>query len=761
MFFLKKKFVQRFIAVFCGLLVCTSMAFSQAVPEPAAESTEAPKTPEKIGSSTLQVLKLKIMQKGTGQPLRKVEVVSGSAKTFSDPNGEAKIEIPNDAKEINIVRVGFESINLVVDEYKDTLELDVFMYPKLGADDEVIIKGKRRPSVSKKVITAVEAAKVAPGGDPGQVTKLMPGVTSSPGRSDVSIRGSEPNDSLYRIDDIELPFIYHSVGSLTVVPPSTIDDVEFSGGGFGPEYGDATGGVVVVKTKVEIPDRPITRFTLNLPIYSSVFHERPLSENSAMSVGVRRSYLEVLLPKVLPKDSGVTLIPFFSDYQGSWVSKSEDGHKKLTLLASSDGIKATVPSQFSEDENGAVNFFLKTYFGAIAFERSKKLSNDWNVVTTPQWVYTDNQFNVNDLRFRVKVHNFRVPTEFTKRISSTERLYAGFDLGFLPYEVSLFLPRFDPDDPFYDVQEAPKIETSLKGNLIKAAGWLARDFQLADWNLTPGMRLFHLNQNKSTGIDPRFQGRKSMGPIHTSKFAVGQYSQFPKNGEAAKDFGNPELKNTRAYHYILGIESKWDDRWETDFQVFYKDVYDVIQNDSVKNYDNDGQLRSKGFEVFIRRAMTERWFGWVAYTWSKAEQRKSKEAEWYPGDNDQTHILNVAGNYKWSATWETGGRYTSHTGDTYTSTVGPAVYNSNLNKYQPRSNPDEINNARLPHYNELGIYSAHDFLFDTSKMTFRWGLEYLWFKRQTLNTSANYDYSKEEPSQGVPPIPYLELRGEL
>lgn len=740
-----------FNAMQLGLFIPTGVAQNESALPDVAVSTVQP----------VRTLKLKVMQKGTGQILRKVEISAGGQKYFTNPDGTAEIAFGAEVLEVVFVRNGFETLTLPATEYRDTLELDVYLYPKLGADDEVIVKGKRRPSVSKKVISASEAARVAPGGDPGQVTKLMPGVTTSPGRSAIAIRGSNPDDSKYLIDDIEVPYLYHTVGQLTVVPPNTIDDVEFSAGGFGVEYGDATGGLVVIRTKSEIPERPLTRFTLNLPIYSSVAHERPLSENTGMMIGARRSYLDVILPRVLPKDSGITLVPFFSDYQGSWIQKEEGGHSKFTILASSDGIKATVPSKASDNEAGNADFFIKTEFGAIAFEKNMRLSPDWTLVTTPQVVYTDTQFNANDLNFRIRAYNFRVPMEFSRRISSTEKLYTGLDLSYVPYTVTYYLPRFDFSDPFFDPQEAPRETGNMTDRYVTAATWLSRDIQAGDFLFTPGMRVFHFTQNHRTGADPRLSTRYAFNNEHTGKVAVGQYSQYPRNGESAPEYGNPNIHFPRAYHYILGLETKWNDRWDSDVQVFYKDVRDVIGSDSVSKYNNDGGLRSRGFELFVRRSMTERWFGWVSYTWSKTEQRKDSASDWYPGSHDQTNVLNVAGSYKWSATWDTGGRVTSHTGDVYTSKLGPAVYNANLDKYQSRVDQNALNNARLPQYNELALYSSHDFLWDTAKMTFRWGLEYLWFKRQVFGQDTSFDYSTETESRGVPPIPYLELRGEI
>lgn len=745
----------KFVTAFLSFICVSAVAQTQDV-QPEAEVASPVMAP--IATRTI---KIKVMQKGTGQPLRKVEVKAGGSTYFSDPEGLVEIPFGNEVQEFVLIRNGFETLTLPANDYRDTLELDVYLFPRLGAGDEVIVKGKRRPSVSKKVISAAEAARVAPGGDPGQITKLMPGVTTSPGRSEITIRGSAPEDSLYQIDDINVAFLYHSIGQLTVIPPSTIEDVEFSSGGFGAEYGDSTGGVVVIRTKKDIPERAITRFTLNLPIYSGVYHERPLSDSTSIAIGARRSYLEAILPKFLPKDSGITLIPFFSDYQGSWTKKTDVGSQKLTLLASKDGLKATLPSASSDNEEGNASFFLQTYFGVIAFEQTHQINPTWSYTSTPQVGHTDAQFETSDLYFRIRSTAFRVPTEFSKRISSKEKMYLGLDPTYSLYKVGYQVPKFDGSDPYFDIQEAPRDKGEKTDSITTISGWIARDFLLGDLLLTPGLRTFHSSQTNRAGADPRLSSRYSFTSDQVGKFAIGQYSQFPKNGEAVSGYGNTNLKFTNAMHYILGIESKWNEQWETDFQVFYKYVRDVIRTDPETSYNNDGSLRSRGAEVFVRRAMSERWFGWLAYTWSKTEERKSDETDWYTGDQDQTHVLSVAGNYRWTATWETGGRLSSHTGDVYTSKVGPAVYNANLDKYQSRNDVNTINNKRLPHYNELALYSAHDFLWDTATLTFRWGLEYLWFKPQVLQQTTNYDYTKEEPSQGVPPIPYIELRGEF
>jgi hypothetical protein len=181
----------------------------------------------------------------------------------------------------------------------------------------------------------------------------------------------------------------------------------------------------------------------------------------------------------------------------------------------------------------------------------------------------------------------------------------------------------------------------------------------------------------------------------------------------------------------------------------------------VTNYANKGQRINFGGEAFIRRNLTARLFGWVSYTYSQNRERDNDRESYRNSQYDQTHILNLVGNYKLNAVWETGGRLAYHTGDTYTPVDG-AVYNANLDKYQQRNDPKtRVFSKRLPNYHQMSIYSTRDFLYDTWKLGLRFGLEFLAFSPQATNVQYNYDYSKEQYNTNVPAIPYIELRGVL
>ncbi len=708
-----------------------------------------------------ELFRLQIRQKGRGTSLKRVEAKVDDVVTYSDPSGVVQIETKNIDTTVILSRAGYETLRVPAKTLISAEINEIFLAPALTETDEVIIVGEKRPSVSKKVISADEARAVAPRGDPGQITKLMPGVQQSGFSSQVSVRGSAPGDSLYYVDGLSVPFVYHTIFQLSVIPPEIFSGVEFYSGGFGVEYGNALGGVIILRTKTEIPERAKTTFTLNLPFFSGIYHERPLSENKSLIVSARKSYIQYILPKVISKNSGVVIAPYFEDYQIVYTYKKDDGHYKVTALAADDGLTATVPSANSKEDSGNINFETQTYFARFGVERNLKLAPDLTLVTTPQIGYTRVSFDTGDLLFKLSYWDAGLPTEITQRVSKDEKLYFGVDPQYGAAQVTYNLPKQTSTDPYFDRDEAPLEEGQKNFPYFQSASWVARDFKFDDLILTPGIRANYFHPIKKTSLDPRLSARYKLTPIHSLKAAIGQYSKAPEMGQPYEDVGNPDLTYERSNHYVLGIESQFSQMFSTDFQIFYKRGYWIIEPDATKNYNNDGSQKSYGFETFLRKNPSERWFGWLSYTYSFTREKISDEAEWTPGKYDQTHVVNLASSYKWSAQFETGGRFQHHSGDRYTSKSGNAVYNANFDKYQARDNGTGALGSRLPAYYDLNVYNGHDFLFDTWKINLRYGIESFWFKRPIFGVRNNYDFTKETYTEGLFPIPYIEVRGEI
>lgn len=707
-------------------------------------------------------LKLTVREMGTGDALNRVEVRINDDKKYTDKNGEINISIPPGAN-IRIYRPSFVERQLTTNDIGNQSTLEIFLEPAAPSDNEIVVQGVRRPETSRKQVSVAEAAKVAPGGDPAQIAKLLPGVQSSGFQPQIIVRGSGPNDSRYFIDNFSVPFIFHTIGNLSVIPDQLLSDVEFSSGGFGAQYGGATGGVVSLLTKSEIPERDeTTEFRVNIPIFSSLYHGRKIDDGKAyVAVSARRSYLDVFLPLVLPKDMGLTVVPVFGDAHFSYLRPTNDGHIKFLALYSYDGLNLLFPGSIAEDDSGRGRFKLNNDTALLGSEIKAKINDQWSYTLAPSLVHQSTKIDVLSNYIYIEASGPVLHAELTRKLEGKNRLYLGSRAEYLRTNVSVLAPKPDNADPFLDFEEAPKRQATVTRPFYDLASWVATDQYLGDWLLTPGARVFFDSSITRSGLDPRLNARFKLTEQHALKAALGQYSQAPEPADSDKTFGNPKIRFIKSYHYVLGLDTKWNDLWNTDFQLFYKITKGLVRSDAITNTANKGELNARGFEAFIRRNLTSRLFGWLSYTYSVNREKDSDDGPFHPSKNDQTHVAALVGNYKISNVWDAGGRLIYHTGNTYT-TVDDAVYNTNYDKYQPRSSTGaKLYNGRLPAYHEIDIFANRDLLYDTWKLSMRFGIELLALERPVQDIQYNYDYSKSEYFRGVPPIPYFELRGTL
>jgi hypothetical protein len=740
-----------------------AVAFFGSLPPAFAQDDKATATPESAPGAT-KALQIHVKEMGTGRPLRKVEVKFGSQTEFSGPDGTLTISGVKTGDRLEFSRFGFEKLGGTIEELgKGATDFEVYLTPSVPDDNEVRVSGVKRQEVSKIAISKEESIKVAPNGDPAQVTKLLPGVQTRGFDNRIVVRGSGPDDSIYMVDDVEVPFLFHIIGNLSIVPDQLIDEVEFSSGGFGPRYGNATGGTVALKTKNTLPENSSLELTANFPVYSGVFYQTPIANDGAVSVSFRRSYIQYLLPtflKAADNKIDISVVPYFGDIHAQYLKVSEDGYYKFSVFNSHDGLQLTAPIDVSQDESGKSNIDILNSFTNVSLQNYRKLDSKWSVTGTPHLSDISQQadFLGNKIRFRLK--SASVPVEFSRRLDPGEKVYFGVEYTKLFLDLDLFVPDPVRDDPFYDFEEAPKKKLTDASQFHAEYAWVGIDKKFGDLTASPGVRFFNYSQMKEASFDPRLALRYQLGKEDTLKGAVGQYSKTPEGDETDETFGNPDLDYEESMHNIIGWEHSWSDKWSSDLQAFYKKTIHAVARPAGSIPLSTGSLKSTGFEAFIRRNATARLFGWLSYTYSKNYARNSDQDPWGPSQFDQTHILTLVGDYKISTFWDVGGRTNYHTGDTYTP-VKDAVYNANLDKYQPQTSPADLYSARKPNPLRISLFATRDFLWPTWNMQLKFGVEELLIGHDAVEVDNNYDYSKERNVQGVPAIPYLEVRARL
>ena len=187
----------------------------------------------------------------------------------------------------------------------------------------------------------------------------------------------------------------------------------------------------------------------------------------------------------------------------------------------------------------------------------------------------------------------------------------------------------------------------------------------------------------------------------------------------------------------------------------------MVQSDQLANFLNKGRLKIYGVEVFFRRVQSARFFGWLSYTFSRAEIRKDSDEPEIPSPDDQRHVLQLVSGYRFSSTFRLGLRALVQSGKPF-SPAGQSVYHAGFDNYQARLlRADQENSQRLPGSQSLDVFAQKDFLPKTWKLTLRGGVEFVSYRRPVLGIEYDFDFRNQNEFKGFAPIPYLEVRSEF
>lgn len=228
-------------------------------------------------------------------------------------------------------------------------------------------------------------------------------------------------------------------------------------------------------------------------------------------------------------------------------------------------------------------------------------------------------------------------------------------------------PYSDPDDPTtkrFNALFPPRDDVAY-------GVWADVKLDMGAWELIPGARLDVYNSGGTTaiGIDPRIASRirvaKNVHVIHALGLAHQPPSfLIPVPGLAV---GSLQGGLQRSIQSSAGVEINLPEATTATFTVFdnvfqnMSDTLGVSQGRDAGAFDEPRSLGSAlGLEVYLKRKLTKRFGGYLAYTLSRSTREVGRER--FLSAFDRTHVGNIAAAYDLGKLWRVGGRFTLYTG---------------------------------------------------------------------------------------------------
>jgi hypothetical protein len=622
------------------------------------------------------------------------------------------------------------------------------------------------------------------GNDPLRAIGSLPGVTFGSGpRAAPAVRGSSPADNRYLIDFIPVGYIFHSDGS-SILNDNSIKDFSLDASAFPARYHDATGAVISANSRDPYYDQGQTVIDLSV-LKASIFVEQNIDEKQSFYLSARQSLFQYYIENFLDdEDFELTTLPEYYDYQGKYQYQISSQEKvSINLLGARDkaGILFDDDSdQVEQDPGLAGGADFQDYFDSQSILWENYDDQGGSRVSSLSRLNRELDFAIGlENEFDINATDYSVRSQWSNIINYQHELLWGFDYT---YRNIVYSGRFDgpPCDEF-----TPDCRLVTGTEIITAeddVGINNFDINLADnwavtnhWTLTPGIAIAYDDYTEQNFIEPKLQSRLEFNNDWAFTAAYGDYHKFPDNfGSYSKGFGNPDLKQTEATHYELGLEHQFNADWFWKVEGYYKDLNNLIisrpsadnypglseeQYQELPLYTNDANGEAWGFEFFANKVLSDDWYGWLSVAYSETTRKNLITDESFNYSYDQPWIINLVSNYQLTQVWQVGFKWRYQSGQLVTPIIGAEDANDpeNPGLYDPIYG--DINSERLPDYHRLDIRADRSFIYDDWSMDLYIEVLNVYGQENVVGYSyQNADYSERENQTDLPTIPAIGIK---
>jgi TonB family protein len=735
-------------------------------PPPPPEAPAPPPAPVRFSG--------RLLERGTRKPLAGVSVAARTGteprRTTTAADGRFSLEVPEPAFTLVAVPPGHDRLELRVEARPGEERDETFYLERSGDGNETVVSASPiRREITRQVIPAAEVAKVA--GTQGDTIKAvlnLPGVARTRfGSGQLILRGSAPGDSRVFVEGQEIPLLYHFGGLRSTINPRFLEAVEFVPGNFAPDYGRATGGIIEVKLRDPSPD--LVKGEAGVNFYdANVAIEGPLGGGWAGGAAFRRSWIDTILPLVIPKDANLSFdsAPRYYDYQFLATRKLGDQSLRLLYYGSMDKL-VLILKRPADDPKITGTISARTMFHAVQAALSGEVAPGLRQESSVQ--LTMDQFRTQfgpEFFFDLDVLQLGLRSAWTLDLARGLQARAGVDATIAGVKIGLNTPQ-----PPKEGQPGTPASTSQTMSLKRSIGQQEpAAFAELRWEpgagvtVLPGLRADWYSQISGWSFDPRLGVRWEVTPGTVLKSGVGLFHQPPQSDESAPDVGNPRLKPIAALHTSAGIEQKLGDVFEGELTGFHKQLSDLVVRNPAASYDpalppyvNDGKGRVFGLEATLKARAGDRFFGWVACTYQRSFRRDGFGKPERRFDYDQPHILTVVGTWNFARAWSAGGRFRYVSGNPRTPVTG-SVLDASSGTYVPLYGP--TNSTRLPAFNQLDLRVDRTWTYQTWKLALYLDVQNVTNRGNVEGYSYSYDYRQRSPATGLPILPILGLNAE-
>ena len=617
----------------------------------------------------------------------------------------------------------------------------------------------------------------------------LPGLTSPDFSSRFSIRGGRPNETLIRIDGLEIYEPYHlkdfNDGAISIVDSEVIDGVELMTGGFPARYGNYTSGVFNIETRDATAG--VTRYGFGL----SLVNARAMAEGTfargkgSYFVSGRRGYLDLVLG--LLGESGLPS-PAYHDVFGKVKYQLAPGHTlALNVLQASDrwtfdaksttGFRDTIDTREDARNRYGNAYGWVTQSSELGDRAAVRTIASASRVTSRRRggeYYTLDSSPLYDISSTRDFDVFGLRHDWTLDLASRLALGVGFDARSVRAEYRFTnVVTQDPDNPFpdstsfYPTREEARLSPSGSTLGAHASGRLRLHDALT---IEVGGRYDRASYTGDRDFSPRFNALLKLTDATTLRGGWGVFRQMQGLAEVSiLDPTQQYFPAERSRQWTASLEHIFQDGGVLRIEAYRKlgdglrpvyrnwkaglDVFPETNEDRI--LVRPESTRARGIEVYAQKHLSDRLSVRGSYALASIEETVAaieNVNDPYPLQfetvhgipHDQRHAVNVDATYRPWLNWSLTSSVVFHTGWPGTLQHGEPFTNEDGNP-DIILRPDPVYGSRMPSYFRMDVRF-------TRRTRYRGGDLRVFLEVSNLTNRTNvfgYDYERVPSPSGA------------
>ena len=636
--------------------------------------------------------------------------------------------------------IGYEETCLKVDHADQPLQIRLKPLTETLQSVEISASRiERRTSFNTLTLTAKSIDQIPTLGSRPDIIKAaqqLPGIESASEASSLMIvRGGNPGENLYMLDNVPLIYVNHLGGFMSVFNSEMINTMDVYKGGFPARYGGKLSSIVDLTTKKGDPTRLKGSVSAGLTDLAFAVEGPGGLKNSSFIVTGRKTLTEALLyiaSKISQGEGGqdynmaygfhdinakYTWAPdaknSFSfnlyegdDYMRIWKSRKENGDIERSSVGNIWG-NLLVSGQWNSAVSSRLFMANTLSFTQYRLKNNMKAYLQNAVDTTDFFVKTSSR--VSDVSLR---------SDWKLFVGNVYSLEYGLQSSYLNYRPNHFTSSFS-DAGLPDISSV--FDNSLYlDNKLKFGSW---------FNGSIGLRLnsFLNDGYHHFAWEPRLNLSFGIGgsTINLTAMRVTQNAHLMMTPGSIMNNevwipADARIKPATSDQASIGWQRGfWQDHISVEIDAYYKllkdlatyrEGYSTLLGDSDwrSKVEAGGQGKSYGLEMMTRFNFN-RLEGYVGYTYSHTTRQfdNINNGKEYVFEYDRPHSVNINVNYQLTERWSLSALWTYQTGLPFTPVIGvqntPVITPEGNVDFEQANIYGERNSDRMRDYHRLDL----------------------------------------------------------